>query len=208
MNVNEFGCSSASTERIWSRMSSHHPAPGQGLMCSQGKSVSGVSVAPSLQDIRWLWRSLTAAALLWALTLLAGCSSGVQRDAELVQAERTARYITSPRHLKQSMYVSMREENTPSELLSYLFSSLGAAEWPYTTDASEMEQEQARAIGMPLQPANVAIVVMAVDSRAQKQIVLRPDDANGLIIAEAYLAPDQPPVFTSNWAMPQLRERE
>ncbi len=143
-----------------------------------------------------------------AIALLSACSTANQQDADLQQAEATARYITSPRHLRQSMYVSVHEEDTPSELLSYLFSSLGAAEWPYTTDASEMEKEQARSIGMPLQPANVAIVLMAVDARAGKQIVLRPDDGKGLIVADAYLAPDQAPVFTSSWPMPKFRDRD
>lgn len=150
-------------------------------------------------------RLLTAALVL--VTMLMGCAVEQQQDAELLQAERTARNLTSPRYLRQSMYASTNEVDTPSELIAFLFSTMGAAERPYTSEASEMEQEQARSIGMPLQPANVALVPLTPNPQERKQIVLKPDDANGMFIADAYVSPDQPPAFTSKWPMPTFREK-
>lgn len=146
-----------------------------------------------------------AVALVGVALILAGCGGGGRGDPELRQAELTARYMTSARHLKLSTYSATRATGTPSELISFLFSDLGAPEWPPTSESSEMEREQARQIRAPIQPASVAIVPINPNPRLKKQIVLKPDDAAGTIIAEGYLSPEQPPVFTETWPMPELR---
>ena len=142
------------------------------------------------------------------VTLLAACSrsSPPAVDPQLRKAETVARYLTSARHLGKSAYPATRRTGTPSELVSYVFSDIGAAEWPPGEDASPMEQEQARATRMPLLPRDVGLVANRPDPRLRKQVVLRGDDAKNELVAEGYADPSKPPVFVERWAMVERKK--
>jgi hypothetical protein len=124
-------------------------------------------------------------------------------DADLGKAERVARYLTSTRFLKQTAWRDVKEKGSPSELVSFVFSDLAVAAWPPGEDSDPREQEEARAIGVPMFPKNAALVHARVDPRLHKQLVLSGDDAKGQIVAEFYLEPGQGSVGTARWEMPK-----
>lgn len=59
----------------------------------------------------------------------------------------------------------------------------------------EDERESARVLRMPLWPKGVAAVHSRPNPSLGKQIVLKWDDAKGIVIVEAYIAPAQEPAF-------------
>ena len=152
-------------------------------------------------------RALVAAILLCVAT--GGCSRSAPQvdDPQLRKAEAVARHLTSPRHLSRSTYTAARQTGTPSELVSFLFSDLGAAEWPPDEGDSEGEREQAKSARVPLLPRGVALVARQPDSRVKRQVVLKADDAKRQLIAEGYADPAKPPVFVERWAMPEVKAR-
>lgn len=142
---------------------------------------------------------------LMASIAIAGCGkSPPAADPQLRQAEKVARHLTSVRHLRQSTYTATMQTGKPSELVSFLFSDLGVAEWPAADDGNAMVREQHRATNTPMFPGNVALVAMNPDARIKRQVVLKPDDAKGELVAEGYADPARPPAFTERWPMPDV----
>ena len=136
---------------------------------------------------------------------MAGCGKPQSApDPQLRQAEQVARHLTSVRHLRRSAYGATAQSGKPSELVSFLFSDIGVAEWPAADDGNAMEREQHRATKTPMFPAGVALVSTSPNARMKRQVVLRADDARGELIAEGYTDPAGPPVFTERWPMPEL----
>ncbi len=152
--------------------------------------------------------ALRAAPLLvtFALSIaMSGCGKPPPAgDPQLRQAEKVVRHLTSVRHLRQSAYATTMQTGKPSELVSFLFSDLGVAEWPEADDGNPMAREQHRATRIPMAPGNVALVAGHPDARIKRQVVLKADDATGVLIAEGYADPAGPPVFTERWPMPEV----
>lgn len=143
--------------------------------------------------------------LLW----LGACGGGSPEGADdpaLRQLESVARHLTGPRHLRQSAYPGIRTSDRPSELVSYLFSDIGVAEWPAGDSGGAIEREQMQATRTPMLPAEGALVHARPDPRIGRQLVLSGDDDSGEIVATAYLDPTRPPVYTERWGMPEFRD--
>jgi len=137
-----------------------------------------------------------------ALILLLPSCSGSQNQAyaDLKRAANVVRHMSAPRQIRQSSFSTLAEKGTPSQFVNWLFSSLGAADWPPSeASADSMEREQARVIHAPLIPAGVGIVPWKVNPEAGQQVVVKADDERGVIIVEGYLQPDGPPVFKDEW---------
>lgn len=147
-------------------------------------------------------RLVVAAAALSALLLGACGKPAASSDADLAKAERVARYLTSNAFLKHTAWRDVKEKDSPSELVSFVFSDLAVAAWPPAEDSDPRELEQARAIGVPLFPKEAALVPARTDARLHKQLVLKGDDAARQIVAEFYLEPGKAPVGTARWEMP------
>jgi hypothetical protein len=139
------------------------------------------------------------------LLLCAACGGGGGGAAtpELERGVAVVQYFSSMRFLGRSMFASTSDDWKPSELVSYIFSSMGAAEWPPGESSDERDKEQARAARTPMVPANVRLVPLRPDSRHKQQIVIRADDARRMIIVDGYLDPAQKPVLTQEWEMPR-----
>jgi hypothetical protein len=134
-----------------------------------------------------------------------GCTpSGPTDDPSLAQLEVVARHLTSPRHLRNSAYSAVRSNGKPSELVSFLFSDLGVAEWPAGESDDPMTREQMQATHTPMFPASGALVHARPSPELGRQLVLIGDDASGEILAVGYLDPKQPALWTHRWAMPDL----
>ena len=147
-------------------------------------------------------RSL-ALALLFAI--LAACSRPAEPPKDLANAVAVVGYLASPRFVNVSAYSATAEKGTPSEFVSYLFSDLGAAELP--EPARPGDPAGAGRGGPPTWPEGIAIRPLRPDARAGMQVVIVPDDARGMIIAEGYADPSGAPVLRREFELARPRRK-
>jgi hypothetical protein len=133
------------------------------------------------------------------LALVAGCSGSSAPPADVSAAVAVVGYFAGPRYINVSMYSATAETGTPSELVSYLFSTMGAAERPETYRMDE--KDSAHRGGPPGWPEGVGFYPLKPNPRGGKQVVIFPDDARGMIIAEGYVNPAEKPVLRSEFEM-------
>lgn len=150
--------------------------------------------------------------------MMAGC--GVEpTDPELRQAARAMHQMTTRSILSRSCFYVAYPDGSPSDFVDYLFSPLGAAEWPprdgRTAPGEELspdqaimretmafEAEQAKAAGLAVLPGSVRISRMQRRDPTAKELVLRPDDSKGVVVATGYMANQSEPVTASEWKLP------
>ena len=133
---------------------------------------------------------------------------GEPQYTNLRQAEKVVRHISSRQHLEESSFANIEGEESPSEFVNWMFSSLGSAEWHVSEDSSEFSADETSAVQktMPLLPKNVAIVSTRPKFTRGQQVVVKADDRRRVLIAEAYTKPNRKPVFVSEWPFPELEE--
>lgn len=156
------------------------------------------------QRARTLW--------LWLAIPLAACSQPAAYNIdpappELKQAARVVEFMLQPRNLSRSAFSAFFPECKPSEFVSFTFSGMGAAEWPDSEAMAEhdpMIRDQAKAIGAPLMPKDVAITPRELDPERGKQIVIKADDARGVVIVVGYAAPNLPPLLVREYKVPKV----
>lgn len=136
-----------------------------------------------------------------AATLLSACGKGTAPAAapDLERAVGVVGYLASSRYVDRSMYSATAEKGTPSEFVEYLFSSMGAAERPESAPMAEIQQ--AGRGGPPLWPEGVAFRALSPDPRAGRQVVIVPDDARGMVIAEAYAKAGEKPALRREFTL-------
>lgn len=133
-----------------------------------------------------------------ALLMLGACGESASPD--LKKSVHVIRYMMAPKHLSRSMFSAAFENGKPSQFVSYIFSDMGAAEWPPSAEwADEMERRQAEAVGMPIIPKGVAFVHSRIDPTKSKQVVVTFDDEKSLVIVEAYTDPAKTAVLHHEW---------
>lgn len=129
-----------------------------------------------------------------SLICLGACgSSGGKKDPDLQKAFSFVRYLAGKRFLSRSAFIHFFPDKKPSQFVSYLFSTMGTAEWATTGDP--IEEEQMRSVGIPVPPSNVRITNRLI-SGEEKQLVLKGDDQEMQIIVEAYIKNSNTPLFT------------
>ena len=101
------------------------------------------------------------------------------------------------------MFAAGFPEGKPSQYVSFLFSDMGVAEWPTAVD--EMEEKQMKSGMVKVLPAGVALVPLTPKADVKQQLVVKFDDAKGVIILEGYLDPKQPPVLVSEVPLRSVR---
>lgn len=146
--------------------------------------------------------TLLLAPLLALALSLSGCGGGDSAPADLRQAAATIKAMSAPRNLSRSAFSAAFPDGTPSQYVSFLFSTMGSAEMPVAMD--EQEAAAMRAVGMPPIPATVALVARERDPRAGNQLVLGFDDGRGVVIARGYLAEGGEPVLEREWPLPKV----
>ena len=145
-------------------------------------------------------------AIVFAAFAAAACGKGAPPPAaDLQSAVGVVGYLASSRYVSRSMYSATAETGQPSEFVDFLFSSMGAAERPESAPMSEISQPGRG--GPPLWPEGVAFRALAPDARAGRQVVIRPDDARGLVIAEAYARPGDKPVLQREFTLAKPAKR-
>jgi hypothetical protein len=120
---------------------------------------------------------------------LAACSSAPDVPPELERAAAIIEDVLKPTSLEQSSYAVVLPNGTPKQFVSWYFSTLGTAEWPMSEDSPFAQDEPGVKI-----PRGVTFHHSA-PTGGGKQIVLKWDDARGVVILEGYTSPMEPPVF-------------
>lgn len=146
--------------------------------------------------------SLLALALLLGL---AACSSSA--PPELQRGVQMFRWMLAPMQLPRSMYSAI-QDGKASTFVNFVFSDMGAAEWPESEASAErdpMLKEQAKSAGMPLVPKGVAFSAYAPNPAKGRQIVLKADDARGMVIVEAYDNPAGKPLLVEEIPLPKVQ---
>jgi len=139
------------------------------------------------------------------LALLAACSKSAAPPKDLADAVAVVGYLASPRFVNVSAYSATAEKGTPSEFVSYLFSDLGAAELP--EPARPGEPQGGGRGGPPSWPEGIALRPHRPDPRLGKQVVIVPDDARGLVVAEGYLDGKGAPLLRREFELAKPRKR-
>lgn len=136
------------------------------------------------------------------LALVAGCSSSSAPPADVSAAVAVVGYLAGPRYINVSMYSATAETGTPSEFVSYLFSTMGAAERPESYRPDEKGGAGgAQRGGSPGWPEGVGFYPLKPNPLGGKQVVIFPDDARGMIIAEGYADPAGKPLLRREFEM-------
>ncbi|MDX2219355.1 MAG: hypothetical protein SF172_10060 [Burkholderiales bacterium] len=131
-----------------------------------------------------------------AAVLVAACGKASAPPADLEQAVAVVGYLASSRYINRSMYSATFESGTPSEFISFLFSSMGAAERPEPASTRPPGSS-----GPPAWPDDIGFHALHPNPGGGKQVVVTPDDARGMIIAEGYVDPAKKPVLRREFAM-------
>lgn len=126
-----------------------------------------------------------------------GCQSAP--DPDLKQANAAMAAMATDRTLAQSCYSAVYPDGEASDFVNYLFSELGAVEWPIAFD--EMEEEQFEAIGQPFLPSNVTVSLSQRKQPNSKEIVLVADDESRSILVSGYLEASNDIVFEDQWSL-------
>jgi hypothetical protein len=122
---------------------------------------------------------------------------------DLYQTYQAMRSMCSEANLVDSAFPYVYPDCRASEWVSYLFSTLGTAEWPPRAGLEFTEQE-ARIARIAVLPEDVAVVPLRPRRSFGKQLVIGLDDTEGLVTADAYAAWNEAPVFQREWAVPQV----
>ena len=126
-----------------------------------------------------------------------GCQSAP--DLDLKQANAAMAKMAVDRTLTKSCFAVVYPHGEASDFVTYLFSDLGAAEWPIAFD--EMEEEQLEAIGQPSLPRNVIVSPFKRNQPNSKEIVLIADNANRAVLVEGYVAESNEVAFEAQWPL-------
>ncbi len=137
---------------------------------------------------------LCFALALGIASLLTACNSS--EPPELKQAADVVQYMMSPRNLSRTAFTSMYPEGKASDFVSYMFSTIGTAEWPPSEDGvDEGALEAAHSIGIPTIPAGLEIIPRKWKAGQALQLLVSADDTKGVVILEGYLAEYADPVM-------------
>lgn len=136
---------------------------------------------------------------------LIACGAG-NAPPELQRGVQMIRWMAAPMQLSRSMYSAI-QDGKASTFVGFVFSDMGAAEWPETEVSAErdaMIKAQAKSANMPLAPKGVAFTANAPNPAKGRQIVLKADDARGMIIVEAYDNPSGKPLLVEEIPLPKV----
>ncbi len=133
--------------------------------------------------------------LLLAVSLM-GLTSCQAADPDLAQASEAMAAMATRKHLSRSCFYVVYPQGQASEYVNYLFSSLGAGEWP-----TALDPEEAAAIRVTLLPDNVRVSPLQRQHLEKKELVLSADDQQGIIQAKGYLPDQTNPSFESQWSL-------
>lgn len=130
---------------------------------------------------------------------------GPKENIELRKGIATVRYMSAPRQLQRSSFLVTYPNGTSEQFLRWMFSPLGAAEWPPYEGGFEFspdEEAMVRKTGMPFIPAGLVLVSHEPDLEKGRQVVIRAEE--GMLIAEGFENPEGSPAVVKQWAFPKF----
>ena len=144
--------------------------------------------------------------LLAVLSLVLLSCGGPSIPKNLERAMGYIEYSLQPSNLARTSFPVVLPDGTPKQYVSWMFSAMGKADWPPTDESAVMEFGSADMVpsGIPLLPDDVAFVHSRPDTSAKNQVVVKWDDARGVVIAEAYLDPNGQPVEVREFPLPHV----
>ena len=144
--------------------------------------------------------------LLAVLSLVLLPCGGPSIPKNLERALGYIEYSLQPSNLARTSFPVVLPDGTPKQYVSWMFSAMGKADWPPTDESAVMEFGSADMVpsGIPLLPDDVAFVHSRPDTSAKNQVVVKWDDARGVVIAEAYLDPNGQPVEVREFSLPHV----
>ncbi|MBT5472242.1 MAG: hypothetical protein HOK41_16685 [Nitrospina sp.] len=128
-------------------------------------------------------------------------------NVELRKGIAVVRYMSAQRQLQRSSFLVAYPEGTPEQFLDWMFSPMGAAEWPPYEGGLEFspeEEKMVRKTGMPFIPAGLLLIPHEPDTENGRQVVVSADAETRFLIAEGYESPSDPPVLVKEWAFPEM----
>jgi hypothetical protein len=112
--------------------------------------------------------------------------------------------MMSPRKLDDAGFYETHSDPKPSDFVSFISSSSAAGLWPPREDspfADENELQRFRSLEETLIPKGIAYKRNRPDPNVGGQIVYRADDERGELVVEAYVDPNDKPVFVRRWKL-------
>ena len=141
--------------------------------------------------------------LAYSITVSIGCGGGPPTD--LAEAAEVVHYLTRPSVLRHSAFTAAFSDPLPSQFVSYIFSEMGASEWPGEGSFSGQQQrDPTHAFPEPVPPPGVVFVARRADPAAGRQLVVTFDDARGVVIVVGYEDPGGEPVLEREWPLPDV----
>ncbi len=126
---------------------------------------------------------------------------------QLFRTYQAMRIMCTTANMEKSAFQYVYPEARPSEWVSFLFSTLGSAEWPPIA-GRELPEEEARAARIMVLPGDVTVVPLRARRNFAKQVVIRFDDSEGVVIAEGFEAWNEKSVFQRKWTIPKVTPSE
>lgn len=134
------------------------------------------------------------------ILLLSNDCTRKKEPIELKQAAHAIYWMMAPLQRSRSAFSAAFQNPKPSQFVSYLFSDMGAAEWPPSEDYPDIiELEELKRARLPVIPAGVSYSPLKPDVNKGKQIVVKYNDDKNIIIVEGYIDPQQQPVLLRTW---------
>jgi len=138
-----------------------------------------------------------------ALSFLPSCADDVPEPLD--RAIQAAEQMTSASMLERSAFYAIYPQGTPQQFVSFLFSTIGAAERPPIEGSGEIspdEEESMRNIYLPVWPAGVSMTHSTPKADLGMQVVWKWDNGQRKLILEGYADPKQPPVIVRETDLP------
>ncbi len=125
-------------------------------------------------------------------------------DPGLRKGIQLVRYLSDPREIKRSSFLMVYPEGKPSNFVKWMFSPMGTAQWTppnLSLEMEEMESIPTQPFGMPMLPQDTKLFPFKLNAEFGKQVVVKSDDAAGLILVEGYLNANGPPEIIDSWPL-------
>ncbi len=125
-------------------------------------------------------------------------------ETRLEQAARAVNWMIAPANLSRSCFTVAFPSAKPSEYVNYMFSDMGVSEWPPFESSGEFTMPEMKAMRIPFFPEDIHVAQLEPDPEHGAQIVIRYDDAKGVVIVDGYNDPAQPPIMSEEYTLKKV----
>ncbi len=128
------------------------------------------------------------------LFLLAACSQTETGSPALQQAINASADMLLAKNLSRSAFYVAYPDGKASDYVNYYFSTMGTAEWP--PQEGEFTSDELKSARITSIPDNVRFTPNQLATGVPgMQVVIKADDAKGVVIFEGYRTPSEKPAL-------------